>query len=292
MKSLTYLLTLMLFLFVIPRSTVAQTTVGTAPSAQAVDVAAAGRAFIEALAREDFAGASRNFDATMKATFPPDKLQELWKTLNAQVGAFKKIVSTRAEKVQQYEAAFVMCEFEKIGLEAKVVFTGGGQITGLFFAPVIASADTYKSPAYVQPATFQVPGTLSLPVGKEARAAVVLVHGSGPNDRDETVGPNKPFRDLAQGLASRGIAVLRYDKRTKVHGMKMGGIMNTFTVKEETVDDALAAVALLRKTEGIDPRRVFVLGHSLGGTLAPRIAKGDPGIAGLCWPERVVRSKI
>ena len=46
---------------------------------------------------------------------------------------------------------------------------------------------------------------------------VVLVHGSGPNDRDESIGPNKPFRDLAEGLASRGIAVLRYDKRTRTH---------------------------------------------------------------------------
>lgn len=65
-----------------------------------------------------------------------------------------------------------------------------------------------------------LPGTLSLPNGAGPFPAVVLVHGSGPADRDETVGPNKPFRDLAWGLASRGVAVLRYDKRTRVHGHK------------------------------------------------------------------------
>jgi dienelactone hydrolase len=107
----------------------------------------------------------------------------------------------------------------------------------------------------------------------------VLVHGSGPQDRDETIGPNKPFRDLAWGLASQGIAVLRYEKRTKKHAMKLVLIKNTITVKQETIDDALAAVALLRKTERIDPNRIFVLGHSLGGMLIPRIGARDPDVA-------------
>jgi hypothetical protein len=110
----------------------------------------------------------------------------------------------------------------------------------------------------------------------------VLVHGSGPNDRDETVGANKPFRDLAWGLASKGVAVLRYEKRTKEHAdtYKTKG-HGELTVKEETVDDAVSAAAQLRATEGIDPKRVYVLGHSLGGMVTPRIAKADPQIAGL-----------
>lgn len=110
--------------------------------------------------------------------------------------------------------------------------------------------------------------------------AVVLLQGSGPSDRDETQGPNKPFRDLAWGLGSRGIAVLRYDKRSNVHNARFAALPR-ITVREEIVDDALAAVALLRRTGKIDPRRVYVLGHSLGGTVAPRIGKADPAIAGL-----------
>jgi fermentation-respiration switch protein FrsA (DUF1100 family) len=81
-------------------------------------------------------------------------------------------------------------------------------------------------------------------------------------------------------LASRGIAVLRYDKRTRVHGAQMA-TMRDLTVKEETIDDALAAVALLRTTPRIDPARIHVLGHSLGGMLIPRIGQADPAIAGL-----------
>ena len=101
-----------------------------------------------------------------------------------------------------------------------------------------------------------------------------------PNDRDETLGPNKPFRDLAWGLADRGIAVLRYDKRTEVHGGKMGGNKN-LTVRGETIDDALLAVKLLRSRSDIDPKRIFILGHSLGGMLSPRIGAEDQSLAGL-----------
>ena len=82
------------------------------------------------------------------------------------------------------------------------------------------------------------------------------------------------------GLASRGVAVLRYEKRTKVHGAKSGAVAD-FTVKQEVVDDAVAAVRLLRAQAKIDPARVFVLGHSLGGMLVPRIAAAEPALAGV-----------
>ena len=120
-----------------------------------------------------------------------------------------------------------------------------------------------------------------MPAGDGPFPALVLLHGSGPNDRDENILGNRPFRDLAWGLSSRGIAVLRYDKRTKVHKEKMAALEKTLTVKEEVIDDALAAAAFLRQHEAIDPKRIFVLGHSLGGTVAPRIAQQDEKIAGL-----------
>jgi dienelactone hydrolase len=159
----------------------------------------------------------------------------------------------------------------------------------------VKKAAEYQPPAYAIPSSYTekevtvgagtewaLPGTLTMPAGAGTFPAVVLVHGSGPNDRDETISASKPFRDLAFGLASQGIAVLRYDKRTRVYGAKLVGTAGTnFTVKEETVDDALAAVALLRQTPGIDPKRIFVVGHSLGAGLAPRIAEADPQVRGL-----------
>src|SRR5439155_22756329 len=97
------------------------------------------------------------------------------------------------------------------------------------------------------------------------------------------IGPNRPFRDLAEGLASHGVAVLRYEKRTKHHRAKLAdkAVRESLTIKEEVIDDALAAVAVLRATPGVDPKRVFALGHSLGGMLVPRIAAADGKLAGL-----------
>lgn len=124
-----------------------------------------------------------------------------------------------------------------------------------------------------------LPATLTMPVGPGPAAAVVLVHGSGPGDRDATVGQIKQFKDLALGLASRGIAVLRYDKRTRVHASLMRDLSG-FTVKDESIDDAVAAVQVLRSTSGVDPNRIVVLGHSMGGMLVPRIAAAGPPAAG------------
>jgi dienelactone hydrolase len=120
-----------------------------------------------------------------------------------------------------------------------------------------------------------MPRALHGAAGAGAVPACVLVHGSGPNDADETIGGARVFKDLAWGLASQGVAVLRYAKRSK-HAPQ--GIV---TQKEEVLDAAHAAADLLRKTPGIDPKRVFVVGHSQGGYLAPRIAKDDPALAGI-----------
>jgi dienelactone hydrolase len=175
--------------------------------------------------------------------------------------------------------------------QLKVVREGAESLAEAALASAPKPAE-YQAPAYAAESSFHeqevtvgansewpLPATLTLPNGNGPFAAIVLVHGSGPGDRDETHLANKPFKDLAWGLASQGIAVLRYDKRTRVHSDKLK--MSTFTVKDETIDDALAAVALLRRTSQIDPKRIFVLGHSLGGALVPRIGLADAGnIAG------------
>jgi dienelactone hydrolase len=264
---------------------------GLAPEDPLKEQKDAASAFLKALTESDWKAASKDFDATMQKVMPTDKLEKTWKGLIAQVGALKKTVGVRTEAVAKYDIVFLTCQFEKQTLDVKVVFDKEKRLTGLFFVPTRPAE--FAVPPYANRESFQeeevvvgksgdwpLPGTLTLPRGTGPFPVVVLVQGSGPHDRDETIGPNKPFRDLAWGLASQGVAVLRYTKRTKEHGPKFAAL-KTYTLQDETIDDARAAVALLRTNPAINPRRIFVLGHSLGALAAPRIGEQGHGLAGI-----------
>src|SRR3954447_6307580 len=183
------------------------------------DFATDARTFIELLVTKKFVTAVEQFDTTMKTALPEAKLAETWASVLAQVGPLKQVGTARTEKRSEFTVVIVTCDFQNAALDVTVVFDQQKRVAGLFFAP--AKKGDYALPAYAKADAFRrrkttvgtgewaLPATLTLPVGTGPFPAVVLVHGSGPNDRDETVAANKPFRDLALGLASRGIAVLR-----------------------------------------------------------------------------------
>ncbi len=259
---------------------------------QEAELTASARQVVELMAKGHYSAVEARFEASVRPMVTAQRLEAAWRSILDDAGAFRSQGETRLERGTAGTAVYVTCTFDREVLLAKVVFTPGGELAGLFFQPVLAPKPLGPAP-YVRPESFverevsvgsgrwALPATLSVPKGAGPFPAVVLVHGSGPLDRDETLGPNKPFRDLAWGLASQGIVVLRYDKRTFAHGDLLHPVPPTFTVKDETEDDALAAAALLRGTPGVNPAKVFLLGHSLGAELAPRIAESDPKLAGL-----------
>jgi len=254
------------------------------------DYRAHAEEFVSQLAQGDFVAAVEHFDDVMRGAMGPDKLKATWESLEKKAGPFKKTVRVRKDMQGNYHIVYVTGEFAKGPLDIKVVFSRSGEISGLWFLP--ASPRSYNPPAYVAAGSYRevqvtvglppwaLPGTLTLPAGRGPFPALVLVHGSGPNDRDETVGAAKPFRDLALGLAARGIAVLRYEKRTRRYGGKIVSAGRPITVKEETIDDVIAAIECCLRRPEIDPARIFVLGHSLGGMLIPRIADRADAAAG------------
>ena len=129
---------------------------------------------------------------------------------------------------------------------------------------------------------YPLKGLLTFPeIMSEPVPAVVMVHGSGPSNMDEKVGKLTPFKDLAKGLAAHGIASLRYDKRTFAHGKKMAKTKECITVREETIDDAILAVRMMKDDPRIDRDRIFILGHSMGAMLAPRIDADGADVRGL-----------
>ena len=183
------------------------------------------------VAQGDFAAVEQNLAEPLKPFLSAGAIQATWQGLEQQFGVFRQQGDTSTVQTPQGLVQIVTCTFERGSLDVNVVLNEAGKIIGLTVTPVGTAEQqanaTYESPPYAQPERFHeeevqighgewvLPGTLSLPQGDGPFAGVALVHGSGPQDRDETIPPNKPFRDLAWGLASQGIAVLLYEKRTK-----------------------------------------------------------------------------
>jgi dienelactone hydrolase len=246
--------------------------------------------FVDLLTAGKFQQATGYLDAVVKPALPAPKLQLAWQALTMQYGPLKKRLPAFSEPLQGHTIVFVPVVFGTTTLDVKIVFSGSSKVSGFF---IESHRGDYKEAPYVKSQSFsdqkvkigtgkwQLDGALSLPNGEGPFAAVILVHGSGPHDMDESVGPNKPFRDLAHGLASEGIAVVRYEKRTKQHGKEITtDELKRFTVKEESVDDAVEAAKMLRSNPKIDKSKIFVLGHSLGGYVIPRIAAADKELNG------------
>ena len=249
----------------------------------------------------EYAQLEAMFGADMAKAVPADKLKAVWESLPAQVGK----ATGRGEPQTMVQDGSTLVQvplhFEKAELMAKFAIDGGGKINGFLIQPAQAAA---PAPAAAVPADANyserelsvgdderaLPGTLAMPKGVGPFPAVVLVHGSGPHDRDETIGPNKPFLDIARGLAGQGIAVLRYEKRSKARPQDLAS--GAFGVDEETTNDAVQAVATLRGLDGIDPNRVFLLGHSQGAMMAPRIAAVSGHVAGLVLLAAPARSLL
>lgn len=247
--------------------------------------------FMDALEAGDYAAAHALLAPRTGQDLPVEKLQATWEGLPKRLGPLRLRRPARLETLGGRPAAVLRLEFDKQAVEARLATDRSGRIDGFWLVPADLRAPSVPpprepepTPAYAAPFSERefpvgdLGGTLTVPRGAGPFPAIVLVHGSGRADRDETLGPNKPFLDLAYGLAGRGVVVLRYDKRT---WLRSGTLSADATAEEVTIADAVKAVALLRALPQVDAGRVFVLGHSLGGFLAPRIGERAPDVRGL-----------
>ena len=253
------------------------------------DPAAIAASVIEMLRAERFAGIEELFAPPLRAAVSAATIQTAWTAEAAKIGPVVAVGAPASEpSANGLVRVSTTVTGERGGLTVVVSVDDDGMLNGFRLAPPAGPA--WTPPRYAVAGKFTerevtvgagplaVPGTLTLPRGRGRRPGVVLL-ASGPADRDMTAGPNKPFKDLAWGLASRGAAVLRFDKVTHVHGRVAAE--PGFTMADEYLPHAAAAVRLLQREPGVDEARVFVLGHSGGGKAAPRVAAAEASVAGL-----------
>ncbi|MFO8078410.1 MAG: DUF3887 domain-containing protein [Thermoplasmatota archaeon] len=273
----------------------------TQPPEEQLTMEEKARIYVENLSNENYNPLYMNFTEEVTSQFSFEDLQLTWESLISNYGTFEEIIKITKKTEQGYDVIYVTCSFSTLGnLDIRFVFNEQQLIAGFQFVPT-QTTETYSSPDYVNQSAFseenitigetpwKLPGTLSIPNGSGPYPAIILVHGSGPNDRDETIGPNKPFKDIAQGLAAKGIIVLRYDKRTNVYPEASANLTN-LTPQEEVITDALAGITFLQQYSAANISAVFLLGHSLGAMMAPEIARQSNSLQAIIMLAAPARS--
>lgn len=255
-------------------------------------------ASVDALAKGDYEAARAHFSPAAVKNLDATELKRAWMGLESSAGDYRMHAAATPQTVDGQSMLVTPITFAKTQYDLLTMCDAQGRIfvyqfksasliklvlSGKPAQPVKAhvEADGVRvEPMSVISPLGPLKGVLTLPSGKGPFPAAVLLAGSGAADFDETIGPNKPLRDIADGLARAGIASLRYDKRSFDYPRNWGA-KGGYVIDAEVTDDAVSAAHALSKVELVDPHRVFVLGHSLGGQMAPRIGGRDPQLAGL-----------
>ncbi len=248
--------------------------------------------FLSHAINNEFSESYSLFSPSMRERLNIAQLRSIWNSVAEQYGELVYRKVTKEEEVDESHHLVLFSAFKKGNVDIHLFFNKKNQIENLFFAPA-GIPDEYFSPDYdfsdfystrditVKTGSYNLPGTFYYPSSGKNIPVVVLIHGAGFHDRYSTFGLNKPFRDLAVGMASFGVGVLCFDKRTYVYSGLSSVENDSFTVKDEIIDDAVSAVDLAMSLPESDPENIFILGHGFGGMVTPRIAAAKPGIAGI-----------
>lgn len=255
--------------------------------------------FLEYTKTKNWDAAYNLLSPNLQATLSKELLPTLWAQLTTPFGESKESTLEGLKNDGVHTRVTFIVKAEKGAYQQILKFNRDGKVDDFLF-DTITPPESFLNPSYnhsenytekqvvIGEGKFALPGVLTVPKGEGPFPVVVLVHGSGPNDMDETFSIFKPFRDIAVGLANDGIAVLRYDKRTRAHTVKTS-LEPKFSIQEETVVDANLAVDKLKSLPEIDSNNIFVLGHSQGAFALPLIVENDKnkdikGVIGVAGP--------
>ena len=237
--------------------------------------------FLSSFKKNEFDSFFKNMSPTLTSALKKEEFIAIVKREMLSAGSYKSVIDKHFEIRKDFGCVIITEEYSSHNLVFTFVFNQKNQLEGVFCKALAKRSDVLlkSEPEYTE---YQLKvgykdekmnGILTLPKNIKKPPVVVLVSGSGPQDMDETIGAakNKPMRDIAQGLAKKGIATIRFDKRYAVYIPKP----EYTTVEDEIIDDAMDALLQAKEDTRLDRSRVFLLGHSFGGMIAPDIAVKD-----------------
>ncbi|PGX85343.1 permease [Bacillus thuringiensis] len=218
----------------------------------------------------------------MTSKLPKEEFASKLRSLTSQLGPALNTESEVFNSKDKNGKVSITTVHRKNNLQTTFVYTKDGKV---------ADIQTQMQPLIVKPKEGEkweessikvgynekkLNGLLTLPKGIEKPPVAILLQGSGPNNMDSIIGTglNRPFADIAHGLAEKGIASIRYDKRSYAYPN------DVFDVETEYLKDAKEAVRLVKEDERVDSNRIYLIGHSQGGLVGPKIAQDNPEIKG------------
>lgn len=206
------------------------------------------------------------FDKSLTESITVSSLQDITKQIENQIGKFKNVL-----EVNEIDNVYYFySEFENQKLDIQLSFNKDNKIVGFFFVPhkEFKKENSLGKEFNIKSNNIELKGTLLIPENDSLKKLVIFIHGSGPNDRDETIFENKPFKDIAESLYKRGIASYRFDKKTFSNPESFN---DNSTIDEEVTIDIINIINYFKNDNQFSNYKIIILGHSLGAYLTPRI---------------------
>ncbi|AIW84531.1 prolyl oligopeptidase family protein [Bacillus mycoides] len=239
-------------------------------------------AYLEQFQKNDFDQLYKNVTQEMTSKLPKEEFASKWKALISQLGPALDTESEVFNSKDKNGKVSITTVHRKNNLQTTFVYTKDGKVSDIQtqMQPLIVKPEQgekwEESSIKVGYNEKKLNGLLTLPKGIEKPPVAILLQGSGPNNMDSIIGTglNRPFADIAHGLAEKGIASIRYDKRSYAYPN------DVFDVETEYLKDAKEAVRLVKEDKRVDSNKIYLIGHSQGGLLGPKIAQDNPEIKG------------
>ena len=227
---------------------------------------------VQCLVNRDFETVAAGFNESIAKQVDAAALRQAWDSVAATAGDFISATGINYESKDGIAVVTTTAEFENLGIIITLSYDNNGKIAGIWFnfAPEDSKYQPVDTDLFTEEVVFigeyELKGVVTTPDNTDDYPVVVLVQGSGASDFDETVGANKPFKELAHGLAEKGIASVRINKRLYQKPVLMH---DQLTIWDEYMDDIYAAIDYAKANVS---ENVYVIGHSQGGMSAPKIA--------------------